>query len=289
MYNYFCCRKHPQPVKHAVPQLPGMPDTYAAPGCPSCGRTMERYDTGTLPSDPRPVPPPRPAPAPPPRLSRAEVTIYEGAGQNPGHGMIDWTVSRNAAKADLTVRIGINKVGGAYGSLLFYKAADGLIDNPQPGQKEDWWVTAPGRVTADKHVWFALDTTKLPLDRSRLAVLPDPVIRIGVKLGNAAFGLIHLLSGHNKSVRAVGSHKVETSGDRRDDIYVTILSLQTGLKRFAPENLKSIRSDPTHTKLQLKGSDSGFVVLTRQPGATRYSITTIYNTASGGFGTTLYG
>ena len=290
MYNYFCCRKHPVPVKYAVRQPPGLPDTYASPLCPNCGRTMERYDTGTAPSDPRPVPPPRPEPVASRKLSQAERLIYEGSGQNPGHGSIEWRITRNAAMADITIWIGIDKVAGDYRSQLRFKMADGLIDVSQGGPQSDWWVKAPYRTGPDALVWSAIDTNTLPLNKSGLGTLGGKVIEIGVKLGDARFGLIHLLSGHNKSVRAVGHERIERTGDTRDDVYVTMLSLQAGLKRFSASNLVRIGSaEPTHNKLQLAGSDTGFVVVTRTGAEDRYAITTVYNTPAPGFGTILYG
>lgn len=286
-YNYFCCRKHAPPVKHAIQQLAGMPNTYASPMCPSCGKTMERYDTGAFPTDPRPVPPPAPGALPVPVVSAAEVEIYSGSGNNPGHGLVTWRISRNAARADMTIvlNLGQNR-GGAYDSTQSFKMADGLLDTAQGGNKENWWLNAPMHTGGDKAVWHSFNLQAL-LGPAGLGTLPAS-LDIGVKLGNAAFGMIHLLAGHAASVRNVGPHKVFSTGDQRDDVYRTLLSLQSGMKRFETDQINQMFFDATADKLLIRGSHSGLIVVTRRPGSPRFAITTVYNTGAPTFGTKIY-
>ena len=79
-------------------------------------------------------------------------------------------------------------------------------------------------------------------------------IDIGVKLGNAAFGLIHLLAGHAAAVRNVGPYAVASTGDQRDDVYRTLVSLQSGMQRFDQASIKRINYDPASDKFLIKGT-----------------------------------
>lgn len=286
-YNYFCCRKHTPPVQYAAAQPNNLVGVYACPNCPDCGKTMEFYDYGTQPTDSRPVPPPMKDLPKSPRLSRAEVAIYSGTGMNPGHGRVTWEITRNAAAADMTIKVmcGENR-GGNYDSAYTFKLVDGLLDTAQDGEKKDWWLNAPFNTTTDKALWHSFDL-KLLIGEANLGALP-PTIEIGVKLGNSAFGLIHLLAGHATAVRNVGPYVIGTSGDRRDDVYRELLSLQSGLRRFSRTSIEEIYYDEGNNKLLIKGSHSGLIVVTRTEGSPRYSITTIYNTQLGRFGNRIY-
>lgn len=286
-YNYFCCRKHVPPVKYAAAQPNNMVGVYASPNCPSCGKTMEFYDYGPQPTDPRPVPPLPPDVVAPPRLSRAEVEIYSGSCYNPGHGRVTWEITRNAAAADMTIKVmcGENR-GGNYDSVYSFKMADGLLDTGQNGDKKDWWLKAPISRNPDKTLWHSFDLKSL-VGQENLGSLPAE-IEIGVKLGNGAFGLIHLLAGHATAVRNVGPYAVAMSDDRRDNVYRELLSLQSGLERFRTASIREINYDAVNNKLLLTGSHSGLIVITRTAGSPRYSITTIYNTQSATFGNRIY-
>lgn len=248
---------------------------------------MERYDTGASPQDNRPVPPPRPDASPAPEISKAEVAIYSGSGMNPGHGLVTWEISRNALKMDMTVLLKLGQPrGGNYDSRQEFKLADGLLDTSQSGNEENWWLNAPMTTGTDKAVWYEVDLSRL-LGAAKPAALPA-TLQIGVKLGNAAFGMIHLLAGHAKSVRNVGPHTVFTTGDRRDDIYRTLLSLQSGMERFKTESITQINYDAANDKLLINGANHGRIVVARRPGSPRFAITTIYNTSGPAFGNKIY-
>jgi hypothetical protein len=263
-----------------------MVGVYASPNCPACGKTMAFYDYGTQPADPRPVPPPLPDLGKPSRLSTNDIDIYSGNCTNPGHGLVTWEITRNAAAGDMTIRIMCGpKGGGNYVSDYTFKLADGLLA-AQNGDKKDWWLNAPFSAKADKAVWYSLDLKSL-IGEAKLGGLPA-VIEIGVKLGNGAFGLIHLLAGHAGAVRNIGSYKIDVPADKRDDVYRTLLSLQLGLQRFSTTSISEIYYEETSKKLLIKGSHSGFVVITRTDGSPRYSITTLYNTESSLFGNKIY-
>jgi hypothetical protein len=286
-FNYFCCRKHVPPVKYSTPQ-PVIKGVLASPKCPACGRTMELYDSGAAPMDLRPVPPPLPNIQHAPNIPNLEVAVYSGSGTNPGHGQVTWEITRNAARLDMTIKVMLGvKMGGNWSSVQEFKLADGLLDRTQPGAKEDWWLNAPLSPGGDKALWHSFKMDAL-VSAHNLGTLP-PTLEIGVKLGNAAFGLIHLLAGHASSVRNVGPYKVESSGDRSDDVYRTLLALQSGMQRFKTESIREMYHDPIKDKLLIKGSDSGLIVVTRKPGDPRYAITTVYNTQSPVFGNKIYG
>lgn len=288
-YNYFCCRRHVPPVQYAVEQL-GEFRGYLCPRCPTCYETMEYYDTGTFSRDTRPVPPPRLAPVKPPKLSSKAVAIYSGNGNNPGHGQVTWEISRNEAQMDMTIKIMLGELrGGNYDSVQIFKMADGLLDTAQAGNKEDWWLNAPAKVATERACWHEIDLAVL-LGAGKPAGLP-PKLEIGVKLGNAAYGLIHLLAGHAKSVRNVGPYsiQIEKDDDPKDNIYHTLLSLQTGMKRFATNDITQIYHDAAKDKLLIKGKYSGLIVVTRMAGDPRFAITTLYNTSSPTFGNKIYG
>lgn len=284
-YNYFCCRKHVPPVKYAAAQPANLQGTFASPMCPSCGKTMEYYDSGDAPGDPRPVPPPLPAVEKLPKLSAAEVPLCSGSGNNPGHGQVTWTVTRNAAKAEVTITLNLGaKTGGQYDATHVFRLADGLLQVGAPTDSENWWINAPfSSAGGDKAVWHSLDLASMATKTDPSFVLPAK-IEIGVKLGNARFGLIHLLAGHARSVRNVGAYSIDTEGIKGVEAYVPMIALQSGMRRFAREQITRINFDNAANKFLLQGQYSGLIVVTRTPGSPRYAITTLYNTTDTAFG-----
>lgn len=281
-YNYFCCRKHTPPVKYAAAQPNGIPNVFASPMCPTCGKTMAWYDSGASATDPRPVPPPAPGDIATEDLDDKKISIYKGSGKNPGHGWVKWEISRNPAKAVILIEIKLGQeTGGSYDSVQKFAMADGLLDTPQNSEKENWWLSAPLKRYASRQTWHEIDLRNL-IGRSKPAGLPD-TLQIGVKLGNAAFGLIHLLAGHASSVRASGPYKVLSTGGG-DDVYRTMLLLQAGMERFKFDSILKITYDATLDKMLLKGSHSGLIVLQRIGNGPRFGITTMFNA-----GTTING
>lgn len=283
-YNYFVCRRHVPPVRTSAPQPANLPDTYASPMCPSCGKTMQRYDTGLTPVDNRPLPPPLP-PALALDALPALAVIYEGSEMNPGHGLVTWKVSRSQRKAYIhfDIKLGHNQ-GGAYDSCLEFKMADGLLDVGQPDPKCDWLVGPPMR-GATANVWHRIRLIDL-LGGGKPASLPD-TIDVVVKLGNAAFGLIHLLAGHSQAVRNIGPYTIPAQTDKDDNKYVTLLALQSGMARFENNYIRQINFDDGKRKLLIRGAHNGLIVLTEVQGSL-WSLTTIYNTSAHAFGTTIY-
>ena len=283
-YNYFCCRKHAPPEKYAAAQPAGLPGTFASPMCPRCGKTMEYYDSGDLASDPRPVPPPRPTPEKLPKLSAAEVPLYSGSDINPGHGLVTWEITRNAAKADMTITLNLGvKTGGQYDATHVFKLADGLLQVGAANDQENWWINAPFSRGVDKAVWHSLDLAGMATRAIPGVALPGQ-IDSGVKLGKARFGLIHLLAGHARSVRNVGAYSIDTDGIKGVDAYVPMLALQSGMRRFDQAQITRINYDSARNKFLLQGQYSGLIVVTRTPGSPRHAITTLYNTTDTAFG-----
>ena len=252
---------------------------------------MEFYDSGNS-KTPLPIAPPPPNALPLPPLSQADIPVYSGSGNNPGHGPghgpVTWEITRNAARMDITIKIMLGvKTGGAWNSVQEFKLIDRLLDTTQPAvSKEDWWLKAPVSPGNDMELWhsFKLDTL---VGATNLGTLPA-TIQIGVQLGNAAWGLIHLLAGHADAVRNIGPYTIEAFGDNKVDVYRTMLSLQSGMRRFDNASITHIYHDPTKNKLLIKGSNAGMIVVTQTNaqinGSPLYSITTIYNTQASAFG-----
>lgn len=294
-YNYFCCRKHTPPAKYSAAQPNNMPGVFASPMCALCGKTMEYYDSGALPDDPRPVPPPRPMAAQlaTPRLSAAEQPIYSGSGQNPGHGQVTWTITRNAAKSEMTILLELGeKIAGQYEATHRFKLADGLLVVGQANDQENWWVNAPYMMGQDKAVWHTIDLNRM-MTRPIQGVQLPPRIEIGIKLGNARFGMIHFLSGHARTTRNVGDHGIDMTGftpkERGQmDAFVPLLSLQTGMKRFEQDQITRINFDHLQNKFVVQGQNAGLMVVTRRLGTPRYALTTLYNTSNQAGGTRIF-
>jgi hypothetical protein len=194
---------------------------------------------------------------------------------------------RNAAQMDLTIKIMLGQnTGGTWDSQQSFKMVDGMLDTSQGGDKKDWWLNTPMPRYPDRALWHRIDLQGL-VGPGRLGGAPAS-IDIGVKLGNAAFGVIHLLAGHAAAVRNTGPYTVVSTGDSRDDVYRTLLSLQSGMQRFDNASIKQINYDAVTDKFLIKGTHSGLIAVTRSAGAPRYAATTVYNTSSPAFGNKIY-
>jgi len=284
-YNYFVCRRC-NDRKVAAPS-PSVPGAIASPKCPACQRFMEHYDSGDLPGDPRPVPPPGAPPTPNVgRLSTREVPVYGGDGPNPGHPHVTWALSRNAAQAAWTLQLFLGQQrGGNWDSVLTARFHQGLLTQ-RGGSEKDWLVSPPAQ-TGAPDVWMSLDTRRLPAGRvNRFANQGHRTFNFVVKLGNAQFGLIHLLAGHQSTVRKAAKSQVFGTGDPRDETFRTMSLLQAGLQRFSPQNVHEI-VEAGNRKWLLSGRDCGFLVV-REEGNDTYSVTTTYNRRVGGGGQTWF-
>jgi len=275
-YNYFVCRKCMPPVRYAAPEPNGIAGVFASPMCPSCGKTMEWHGRGDAAADARPIPPPLPV-AQKEKVKNEKIDIYSGSGMNPGHGWVTWEIYRNPAKAVIMIEIMLgHKQGGNWDSVQKFAMADGLLDTTQGGGKEGWWLSAPLKRYAHRAIWHEINLKGL-MGVTKPAKLPD-TLQIGVKLGNAFFGLIHLLHGHASSVRAIGDIEFAESTERSDDVFRTMLLLQAGMQRFQFDSVQKISFDPTTDKMVIQGSHSGKIVLTRIGDGPRFGITTMFNT-----------
>ena len=288
-YNYFVCRKHALPVTYAALVNEHAPLAYASPMCPTCGKTMQHYGRGNLVAPP-PAPPPGapPVPVPGPALANADVPIYAGWGINPGHGKVTWDICRNAAKMEMTILLNFGDfIANAWASTKRFRMIDGLLDLAQGGNKRDWWLGTPMPRFPSKLVWHSFSLVNL-VGPAGLGGAPA-VIDIGVKLGDAAFGLIHLLSGHPDAVLKIGDNPVASSQDiPKDNELRAIVSLQAGMPRFTEDRIRRVNYDPVEDKFLIQGAFSGFIVIRRLPGDPRYAVTTLYNKAPQSFGTALY-
>jgi hypothetical protein len=303
-YKYFCCRNplhvcldtdgvtiKPDPVKVAAPQPNNLPGVFAYPRCPDCHKTMEFYDSGKF-ADPLPI-----APPPPGELGGAplsgDISLYSGSGANTGHPNVTWNIIRNAKQMDITIKLMLGKPkAGLWDSVQAFKLSDRLLDTNQvAASPADWWLQAPLKM----ELWHSFSLVTL-LGAANLGTLPA-TIQIGVQLGNAAWGLIHLLAGHSKAVRNVGNNYIDFNlqGDELNhhevNIYKTMLLLESGMRRFDTNSITHVYHDSTKNKLVIKGDNSGIIVVTQtnkvMNGFPVYSVTTIYN-ANSAFGKQIY-
>jgi len=287
-YNYFVCRKCNPPVTYAALANKTVPTAFASPMCPACRKTMQHYGRGDELVTP-PLPPTGPGPQPyvPVVISNADVPIYTGWGINPGHGKVTWEIYRNAAQMELTILLKFGDfIANAWNSVKKFRMVDGTLNLGQGGQKRDWWLGSPAPRYPNPETWHSFSLVNL-VGPGGLGGAPA-VIDIGVKLGDAAFGLIHLLAGHSDAVVNIGTDSVATSTLPKDNELRAIVSLQVGLRRFEEDQIKRINYDPIEDKFLLQGQFSGLIVLRRIPGDPRYAITTIYNNNTRKFGATIY-
>ncbi len=293
-YNYFCCRNplhvcldtdgvtiKPAPRKLAAPQPNNLPGVFACPRCPDCHKTMEFYDSGIF-ADPLPIAPPPPALPGGPPLS-GDVSLYSGSGENSGHADVTWDITRNAQQMDITIKLMLGKkTAGVWDSEQEFKLIDRLLNTNQvAASPADWWLEAPVSPGNHMELWHSFRLDTLVGGAANLGTLPA-TIQIGVQLGNAAWGLIHLLAGHAKAVRNVGKeYDIEAFGENKVDVYRTVLLLQSGMRRFDNNSITHIYHTPAKNKLVIKGSNAGTIVVTQKNklmnGSPVYSVTTIYN------------
>lgn len=286
-YNYFVCRKHPIAVKFAVQQTPGIPGAYASPMCPTCGKTMEKYSEGVAAQDPFPVPPPLPAAVAAVAMPNVDQAVYSGNGPNGNHPHVTWAITRNLAKRELRININLGQqMGGAWQRQLTFRADVDTLAMAQGPNIANWWLTSPMPNNADHDRWHRFDLRAL-VGPGNLGGAPA-IIDIGVKLGNSVFGLIHLLAEHADSLRNLGDFTVDTSPHQITNSYGTIVAIQSGLQRFDTARIQQVNYDAIQNKLQIRGSDGGFLVIRRSPGDPRYAITTIYNMNRPAIGQQIY-
>jgi hypothetical protein len=279
----------PAPVTPAAPQPNNLPGVFACPKCPRCRKTMEFCYSGddpTPPTTPPPVAPPPPAlqGGPAPALS-GDVSLYSGSGENRGHPNVTWNITRNAQQMDITIKLMLGtKTAGVWDSVKEFKLIDRLLNtnNQVAASPADWWLEAPVSPGNHMELWHSFRLDAL-VGAANLGTLPA-TIQIGVQLGNAAWGLIHLLAGHATAVRNVGSgYDIKAFGESQVDVYRTVLLLQSGMRRFDNNSITHIYHD-SPDKLVIKGSNAGMIVVTQKNkvmnGSPVYSITTIYNTQS---------
>jgi hypothetical protein len=291
-YNYFHCSRHNPLTRYAAAQPNNMPGVYATPSCATCGKPMQFYGTGTSPTDTSAVPPPLPQPYVVPKAQTAANTVYDGTGMNPGHGRVTWKISQNEAMLSMTVDLKLGEyVGGSYSSEQKFKMIDGLLDIKQGGEKQNWWLKSPTPPFRDApDVWHRIRLRDL-VDVAALNKPPE-VMDMGVKLGNAAFGMIHFLAGHAASLKKIGEFTVMKGEQlaQDDQLYVTMLSVQSGMGRFETNAIQQINYDAVNDKFLIAGSNSGLIVLQGDHQGGRYSVTTTYNTSAGikSFGDKIY-
>ena len=199
-----------------------------------------------------------------------------------------WDITRNAQQMDITIKLMLGKkTAGVWDSVQEFKLIDRLLDTNQVAAPADWWLEAPVSPGNHMELWHSFRLDAL-VGAANLGTLPA-TIQIGVQLGNAAWGLIHLLAGHATAVRNVGpDYDIQAFGKPQVDVYRTVLLLQSGMRRFDNNSITHIYHDSTKNKLVIKGSNAGIIVVTQKNkvmnGSPVYSITTIYNadTAFGG-------
>lgn len=223
MYHYWEC---PRCQRRSATQS-AVPGAYASPRCdnaPCNGAQMAKIGEGAAPV----APPPAPAAGAAPALNDADQNIYTGAGTDRGRA-ISWTVTLNEAQQQVAINLTI-------GTQAFGRPA--LMHSGQlsrAGLLEEKWLVSPSTaaVAGSPNCWMRMPSRSEQLQRlgsfhKIIGITPPAVFEVECQLGNAHFGLIHLLAGHTNAMRGyIGTDN--PAQDVGDEGYRTIQGVQAGI------------------------------------------------------------
>lgn len=270
MYRYWeCPRCHARTATQS--QAPG---AYASPLCQNaaCHRaTMQLIGTGVAPVAPPPLPPVAAGPAALP----GDVVVYVGNGVSHGRAL-DWTVYRNQAQAEVRIvwTVGASNPREARMHISMLDRA-GILE-------QNWIVLPPYAATGGHEAcWLRMPSRSDQMDRLGTfhpiawAGPPPAVFDIRMCLGNAGFGLIHMLAGHVDDMRRWTEAVPNVPGDGMQ-AHRTLQALHFGLTELLTlGNLREIRRDVGDTWIFV-GADDACLVCTRAPNALHLTVTTFY-------------
>lgn len=212
-------------------------------------------------------------------ISAAEVPIHSGAGSTTV-GTVSFEAFENSALGVIILRIAVNLRAAV--EVRFPLAL--LVRNP--GGPSDWGVLPPfPAYKSSPESWLVISRSDGPIANlagPTLSSAPPmpPSIRIGMKLGNHAFGLIHLIAGHLANLRTfIGTMNQSTSptdAERAiDETFRSFQGVQAGImEQFSASKLKLINFDSPAKWLIV--SDTNTLLVARGLSPATLSVTTLY-------------
>lgn len=291
MFHRFEC---PRCGAGLVTQSQAASGAYASPSCgnPACHNATMRH----LEQSPHPFPPPAPVifpqPQPVARQPANYTVLHQGVGVTTV-GSVAYLVEEDANLLEIRITIHVNAA-----NPFVLRLHSGLIPN-RLGNPANWLVNPPHQLAGGgANCWYAFRRTlpvyaHLGVQLSNAAPLPLQ-IDIAMKLGNHAFGLIHLLAGHHDNARTLASARgtmvdgvlmpnVMNTADTEDDSYRTVMGVQALVAQlFAPGAIQQINLvNDGGVKWLFLGESGGklaLMVVTIVAGIP--SVTTIYLTKS---------
>jgi hypothetical protein len=270
MYRYWeCPRCHARTATQS--QVAG---AYASPACQNatCHRaTMQLIGSGAAPV----APPPAPGPVAGPAGLPGDVVVCFGTGVSHGRAL-DWRVFRNQAQAEVRIvwTVGTSNEREARMHISLLDRVGAL--------ESHWKVLPPFRIAGcSAETWLTLPSRSDPMERigtfHQIAWAGPPPTQFDIRmcLGNAAFGLIHMLAGHVDDMRRWTESVIQVEGEGMQ-AYRTMQALHVGVNELlALKNLREIRRDIGDVWIFV-GADDACLVCTRAPNAAYLSVTTMY-------------
>ncbi|MFO1161821.1 MAG: hypothetical protein U1E60_23495 [Reyranellaceae bacterium] len=214
----------------------------------------------------------------PPVLDTSDAPIYAGNGIDRGR-LIAWNVRQNLALQQVSIAVTVDGSAFARPALLHATLMQrvGVLE-------EDWPIWPPIRLPqAAADCWMQLARDERLSRLGTFSSLPGVALpasfNVCMTLGNAHFGLIHLLAGHTKTMRSmIGNNNL--AQDEVDEGYRTVQGIQAGIiDCMKISELREIRYGGAG-KWLFFGKDDACLVTDGLIGGT-LKITTFYKKAEG--------
>lgn len=265
MFHYFKCKRN-NTHRMAIPTVSG---AVATPICSICGGPTLKIGEGLAPV----APPDPPALGPLPVLADNDAVIFHGNGNHGWRGNVAYRVARNEARQHAIIEVTIPQRPQPY----IVRLHSGLLG----GNNQNAPVTAP----IGGGYWHTLDTRA-----DQMANLAQPLMNpiamdaqmnFSLKLGNASFGLIHIIAGHHDDLRTLTGAGVANAGGSSPETqqYRSFLAIQAGLQQcLGMASLQAIFRDATNANKWIfvgLWNQKAVIVVTQKDGGV-YSLTTLY-------------
>jgi hypothetical protein len=288
MYRYFECKRN---SAHRMAVIAHASGAWAQPACDQCGSPTLKIGEGNA-----PVPPPAgtapndPAAA----FSDEKQLVLSGTGRHGSTGNhVEYYLKKNEAQEDaiLTVtvanrkphkvRFHLSRLEGHIGDIT----AESRIKAPFGAQ---WLTIEPKSDQMER-----LCATNLSSYYSQPPTM-DSKINLSMKLGNVAYGLVHVVAGHHDDLRTLtgaGVLTVTFGGDdaaskkmqKKFEQYRSFLAIQQALQScLKPGQLQAIyKADDLKWIFVGLWQEKCLLVVTRKNGS-NYDIITLYIGPVGG-------
>jgi hypothetical protein len=209
-----------------------------------------------------------------PNLDDQDRVTYAGNGTDRGRS-IRWELIENAARAEAKLTIEVNSSGVKYPALF------PLSSLSKPSILEEDWIVAPAVAATggSKQSWMCINTKSDQFDRigrvADKAIKMPRLFDVRVPMGNANYGLIHLLAGHTNNMRKFMGTTNQAQSPQ-DEGYRTMQGIQMGLlERLGLRELKEIRHAIVGSKWMFSGKNGALLVTKKMPDGT-FWVTTLY-------------